>query len=90
MGASHGKRSNVQLLTSGIWTLIQLTILIGGHVLIASHVWMRFQGVDAMERISELTGLPGWAQVAGILATIGLDIWIANHSRKSRNKARKR
>jgi len=90
MGSTHGKQSATQLLTSGLWTLAQVSILIGGHTLIAYHAWMIFQGGSAMKEVTESTGLPVWAQVLIILAAIGLDVWIAYHSRQRRAKALKR
>lgn len=90
MTRSYGKRSNIDMLSSSMWTLLQIVILIGGHVLIASHIWLRIQGHDASARVSELTGLPAWAQILAMLATVGLDIWTTLHSRRQRMESRKR
>jgi len=87
MPHSHGKQSSIELLTSGLWVLLQIAVLIGGHVLIASHIWLHYQGKDAMQAITKATGLSGWFQLLVMLAAIVLDFWTAYHTRKQRSSS---
>jgi len=82
MARAPGRSSPVALLASSLWTLAQLALLIGGHVLIATYIWLYFQGVDASATILTATGMPAWLQFMAMLAALALDLWSAWHSRR--------
>lgn len=85
-----GIRSNASLLTTSAWTILLLTVLIGGHVLLALLLWGGFQGDGGMATLTARTGLHGWIIGVWIAAALVMDVWILHYMRKQRQKAMKR
>jgi len=85
-----GSRSNIDLVTYGALALVQVLLLISGHVL-AGYIIMGHFGIGkGMADILEFTGLPEWSIWLTITATIAMDAWIIYLKREERRKALKR
>ena len=86
-----GSRSNIDLIIFGTLTLVQVTILILGHVLIGLLLLEHFANIGkSLDEITEATGLPDWCLWLTMFATIAMDGWIVYHKRLERQKALRR
>lgn len=85
-----GTRSNASLLTTAAWTLMALTVLIGGHVLLLILLWDSLKTHSGMAGLASYTGLHQGAIWLWIAAALGMDIWVAINARRQRKKALKR
>jgi len=85
-----GQRSNITLLTSSIFTITLLTIIIAGHLVIAFDLWFYFTKNTGMEDISAFTGLSEPLLWLSVVAALMMDIWVVINMRKGHQKAERR
>lgn len=85
-----GSRSNIDLIIYGALALIQVLLLISGHVMVGYLLMGHFEIGKGMADILEFTGLPEWSIWLTIAATMAMDIWIIHLKRQERKKALKR
>jgi len=85
-----GQRSNITFLTSSIFTIALLTIIIAGHLLIIFDLWFYFTKNTGMEEISAFTGLPEALLWLSVVAALIMDVWVVTHMRKGHQKAERR
>lgn len=85
-----GTRSNASLLTTAAWTLISLTVLIGGHVLLLLLLWDSFETHSGIMGLADYTGLHKGIIWLWIIAALGMDIWVSVNARKQSKKAMQR
>ena len=85
-----GSRSNIDLLIFGALAMVQVILLIGGHVLVGYVLLENFGIGKGMADASKLTGLPVGALWLLIAATLVMDGWIFYHKRLERKKALQR
>jgi hypothetical protein len=82
-----GSRSNITLLISSLWTIVSLLLLIGGHLVLALLLYVKFiQQSGGMEHIAKFTGLEPVYLWASIGIALALDVWIAVSSKREREK----
>ncbi|MDQ7012166.1 MAG: hypothetical protein Q9M29_10115 [Mariprofundaceae bacterium] len=77
-----GSPSRIDLLTTGVWTVLMITVLIAGHVVLAYLII----GDGGMKKVVDFTGLPAWLLWLTIAGAIGLDGWVIYATRKERRK----
>jgi len=85
-----GSRSNIDLVIYGALALVQILILISGHVLVGYLLMGHFEIGNGMEDILEFTGLPEWSIWLTIAVTMAMDAWVMYLKREERKKALKR
>jgi len=85
-----GKRSNITFLTTSIFTIALLTIIIAGHLVIVFDLWFYFTKNTGMEEISAFTGLPETLLWLSVVAALMMDVWVVIHMRKGHQKAERR
>jgi|GEM_PF-2305829 len=85
-----GSRSNASLLSSSALAIVLLTILIGGHVILAFLVVASVFGDGGLKTIAAHTDVPGWVLVLLVVGAIIMDVWIAYSMRQARNRKQQR
>ena len=86
-----GKRSNVQLLVTSVFTIISLFIMIIGHLAIVFYGYGIATGSETFKELAKF--LPGLEEmhlfiIAGL--AVAFDIWIVISQKKARDKKIKR
>jgi len=82
-----GTTSSTELLITLFWSLIMVTTLIGGHLVLAFLIYSNFSDGKGMVEVAEFTSLPIWSLWLSIVAALALDGWILYHQRKERKEA---
>jgi len=85
-----GKRSNITFLTTSIFTIALLIIIIAGHLVIVFDLWFYFTKNTGMEEIRAFTGLPETLLWLSVVAALMMDVWVVIHMRKGHQKAERR
>lgn len=85
-----GSRSNVDLLVFGAFAMVQVLLLIFGHVLVGYVLLGNFGIGKGMADVVEATDLPAGALWLLIAATLIMDAWILYHRRQERKKIMER
>jgi len=85
-----GQRSNITFLTSSIFTLALLAIIIAGHLVIVFDLWFYFTQNTDMKEISAFTGLPEALLWVSVVIALMMDVWVVIHMRKGHQKAERR
>ncbi|HKJ83061.1 MAG TPA: hypothetical protein VJ961_03455 [Mariprofundaceae bacterium] len=81
-----GTRSNISLFITAVWTILFLTVLIGGHALLFLLLWHLGQNAGGMTALARATGLHDWLISLWIAAALVMDIWILYYMRKQGKK----
>jgi len=85
-----GMRSNASLLSSSALAIVLLTILIGGHVILAYLVIASIFGDGGLKTIAAHTNVPAWVLVVLVVGAIIMDVWIAHSMRQARQRKKQR
>jgi len=85
-----GKRSNLTLLLSSIFTLTLLATIIVGHLVLGFYLWGFFTDDSGMQSIATATNMPVTALWISICAALAMDAWIFTHMGKAHEKAKLR
>jgi len=77
-----GSTSRMDLLTTGLWTVLMVAVMIAGHVILVYLIL----GDGGMKKVVEFIGLPVWLLWITVVGAIGLDGWVIYSTRKERKK----
>ena len=83
-----GRRSNLTFLISSLFTIILLTAIITGHLVIGFAIWFYFAEDTGMKAISGFTGLSETLLWISIITAVIMDVWVVINMRKGHQKAK--